>query len=87
MEHARKIRELARHFRISALMARDPFLCCELHELADICEEKASHSEIGDEHPTPRRIDEQSSRLRAYLRAPETRPERTHFKAIDSERS
>ena len=42
MEHARKIRELAGHFRIRALMVRDPFLCCEIHELANICEATAT---------------------------------------------
>jgi hypothetical protein len=42
MEHARKIRELALHFRIRALTVKDPFLCCEFLEPANICEEKAS---------------------------------------------
>jgi hypothetical protein len=41
MEHARKIRDLALHFRIRALTVKDPFLCRELHELANICEAKA----------------------------------------------
>ena len=41
VEHARKIRELARHFRLQALTTKDLFLCCELHELANICEAKA----------------------------------------------
>ncbi len=69
MEHARKIRELALHFRIRALTATDPFLCCELLELANICEVKASrindHLEISDGHSAARCGDERSSRLRA----------------------
>ena len=69
MEHATTIRELALHFRIRALTATDPFLCCELLELANICEVKASridhHFEIPDSHSAPRRGDERSYRLRA----------------------
>ncbi len=42
MEHARTIRELALHFRNRALTVNDSFLCCELLELANICEVKAS---------------------------------------------
>jgi hypothetical protein len=59
MEHARTIRELALHFRNRALTVNDSFLCCELLELANICEVKASridhHFEISDWHSAPRR--------------------------------
>ena len=52
VEHAREIRELARHFRLRALTAKDPFLCCELYELANICDAKAGrldrHDDISD---------------------------------------
>ena len=62
MEHARKIRELALDFRNRALTVKDPFLCRELLELANICEVKASgidhHSEISDGPSVARRGDE-----------------------------
>jgi hypothetical protein len=42
MQLARQIQEQALHFRNRALTVKDPFLCRELHELANICEVKAS---------------------------------------------
>lgn len=57
VEHAGNIRELARRFRLQALTAKDWFLCCELLELAEICEAKASridrHGEISDGQSAP----------------------------------
>jgi hypothetical protein len=56
-EHARDIRELARRFQLQALTATDPFLCCELLELATICEAKARRidrrGEISDRPSAP----------------------------------
>ena len=58
MELARQIRELALHFRIRALTVKDPFLCRELHELANIFEVKAGridrHLEVCGSHSAPR---------------------------------
>ena len=69
MEHAKTVRDLALHFRNRALTVTDPFLCCELLELANICEVKASrighHFEISDRHSAARRGDDRSIRLRA----------------------
>jgi len=49
---------MASHFRIRALTVNDPFLCRELHELANICEVKAGridrHLEVRDSHSAPR---------------------------------
>ena len=57
MEHARQIRDLASHFRVHALTVKDAFLCRELHELANICEVKASridrHLEVRDSDSAP----------------------------------
>jgi len=77
MEHARIIRELGLHFRNRALTATDPFLCCELLELANICEAKASridhHFAISDRHSAQRRGDERSSRVASMAAPPPAR--------------